>query len=52
MNDISISPSNTGGSVINEIAQRYHFESIKRSDYNVTEIQRALANAAFNEPGQ
>jgi hypothetical protein len=43
--------SNTGGKEINEIAQKYHLDSIKRDTYDVTIFQRALANAAFNEPG-
>ncbi|CAF3875477.1 unnamed protein product, partial [Rotaria sp. Silwood1] len=42
---------NTGGKDINVIAQNNHFASIQRKDYNITEFQRALANAAFSEPG-
>ena len=36
---------------MNEIAQEYHFAAIERDQYDVTKFQRALANAAFNEPG-
>jgi hypothetical protein len=36
---------------VNGIAQKNHLASVKRSDYNITEFQRALANAAFSEPG-
>ncbi|UJR09216.1 hypothetical protein I4U23_013464 [Adineta vaga] len=43
--------SNTGGKDINIIAQNNHFSSIERRDYNITEFQRALANAAFSEAG-
>ncbi|CAF4720812.1 unnamed protein product, partial [Rotaria sp. Silwood2] len=43
--------SNTGGKEINVIAQNNHFASIQRNNYNITEFQRALANAAFSEPG-
>ncbi|CAF1060585.1 unnamed protein product [Rotaria sordida] len=43
--------SNTGGKEINTIAHNNHFASIERNNYNITEFQRALANAAFSEPG-
>ncbi len=43
--------SNTGGTDINVIAQRNHYDNIERSDYDITEFQRALANAAYGEKG-
>ena len=43
--------SNTGGMEINRIAQENYFASIPRENYNITQLQRALANAAFSESG-
>jgi len=43
--------SNTGGKDIIHISRENHFNNIKRSDYDITEFQRALANAAFTETG-
>lgn len=43
--------SNTGGKEINTISLNYYFSSVSREDYNITEFQRALANAAFTERG-
>lgn len=43
--------SNTGAKEVNVIAQNNHFAAIERRDYNITEFQRALANAAFAEAG-
>jgi len=43
--------SNTGGIALNQIAYDYHFAAIPRERYNVTQLQMALTNAAFNEAG-
>ena len=43
--------SNTGGIALNEIAHEYHFAGVPRDRYNITELQLALSNAAFNEAG-
>ena len=43
--------SNTGGIALNEIAHEYHYAGIPRDQYNITQLQLALSNAAFNEPG-
>jgi hypothetical protein len=44
--------SNTGGTSIIELAQKYHLSSIKREDYNILEIQQVLSDASFNEQGK
>ena len=43
--------SNTGGTDIVRIARENYFNNIPRKDYNIVEIQKALANAAFSETG-
>jgi len=43
--------SNTGGKEIIRISRENYFNNVKRSDYNITELQRALANAAHSEKG-
>jgi hypothetical protein len=43
--------SNTGGKEINRISKENYLNNIKRSDYNIAEFQRALANAAYSETG-
>ncbi|CAF1004513.1 unnamed protein product, partial [Didymodactylos carnosus] len=43
--------SNTGGTSMIRLAQQYYASGIKREKYNVTEFQKALSNAAFNEEG-
>ncbi|CAF0725317.1 unnamed protein product [Didymodactylos carnosus] len=43
--------SNTGGTSMIRLAQKYHLSGIKRDNYNVVEFQKALSNAAFNEEG-
>jgi hypothetical protein len=43
--------SNTGGQDINRIAQKNYFDNIERTDYNIAEFQRTLANAAYSEKG-
>lgn len=37
---------------MNKIAYDYHFASIPREKYNVTQLQMALTSAAFNEAGR
>ena len=44
--------SNTGGKEIIQIARENYFKNVKRSDYDILELQKALANAAFAETGE
>lgn len=44
--------SNTGGKDIIQIARENYFQNVKRADYDILELQKALANAAFSETGK
>jgi len=43
--------SNTGATDIVKISRDYHLNNVPRTKYNITLLQRALANAAFSEQG-
>jgi len=43
--------SNTGAKEIVRISRENYFNNVERIDYNITELQRALANAAHDEKG-
>lgn len=44
--------SNSGGKEMIQIARENYLKNVKRSDYNILDLQKALANAAFSETGE